>query len=442
MQPLRHRPPHHLSGGEKQRVALAAVVAMRPRYLVLDEPTALLAPSARLRLNALLEQARRRHGLALLHITHAPEEAARAERVLVLENGRLWADGPSGDILLRIEALEGLGLEPPFAAGLSHRLKRFGVPPTLHIEPLAAALAPRLRQPLPPPADRPQPADATALIEGKGLTYTYDAGLPTRHDAIRDLDISIARGGRIALVGSSGAGKSTLIQHLNGLLRPHSGTVRFAGDDIWSRPEDLPAHRRRVALVFQFPESQFFAETLLEDVAYGPRQQGLAPERATAAAAAALELVGLDPGRFGPRPPLSLSGGEQRRAALAASLAMRPQALVLDEPTAGLDTRARHEMTGLLKELNAEGTTLVFISHDMELVADLADRVILLEEGRVQGVDLPAQFLDGDAVPAALHPTPATRLANALRALGCPLPAGLVTPIQIESLLAAALEAA
>lgn len=221
------------------------------------------------------------------------------------------------------------------------------------------------------------------LLECRDVAYSYRRGTPMEAEALRGVTLEVAAGELLGLVGPTGSGKSTLIQHFNGLLRPSRGRVVVAGHDLWAPRADRRAARRLVGLLFQFAESQLFEETVRRDVGYGPRALGLDADEVEARVDEALRQVGLDPARFGDRSPFALSGGEMRRVALAGVLAMRPRVLVLDEPTAGLDPRARAELLDHIRVLHARGLTIVLVTHNMDEVALLARRVVVLHAGRI-----------------------------------------------------------
>ena len=393
LEAYRRYPPDRLSGGEKQRVAIAAVVAMRPHYLVLDESTALLDPGERQQVAELLQRLRTAYGIATILITQSPEEAARADRVIVLHAGRVHTDGPPAALFADPPKLRALGLDLPFASALAAHLSLAET--HLELDALSDALAALKPQTaLPPWTPSSPPSPTPSKLAAEGLTHLYDEHLPTRHRGIRDITIDVPTGAVLALVGTNGSGKTTLAQHFNALLKPSRGRVLLDNCDIGSQP---PARVcQRVGLAFQFPELQLFAETVAEDVAFGPRNLGFAPERVDCLVARALALVGMPLEEFGPRQPLSLSGGERRRAALAGVLAMDPEVLVLDEPTAGLDPRTTARLCQLFSELSGQGRTLVLISHDMELVGRLATHVAVLRQGRIE--------LQGSARAVLAHP--------------------------------------
>lgn len=220
------------------------------------------------------------------------------------------------------------------------------------------------------------------LIEIEHLNYTYVSSEKERVHALKDVSLAIEQGEFVALAGSSGSGKSTFVKHLNGLLKADSGDIRFRGKSIYSRKYPISQLRQKVGLVFQYPEHQLFCRTILEDVAFGPRNMGASREEAEKKARAALEKVGIDEELF-EGSPYELSGGQMRRVAIAGIIAMEPEVLVLDEPTAGLDPYIRMNLMNLLKEMQKSGITIILVSHSMEEIADYADRVVVFHSGKI-----------------------------------------------------------
>ena len=216
----------------------------------------------------------------------------------------------------------------------------------------------------------------------EGLSHHYKSG-PNTAVALEDIHLTIGDGELLALIGHTGSGKSTLAQHLNGLLEPSAGRVLLDGEDINQKGANRRALRFQVGLVFQYPEHQLFEETVYKDIAFGPKNMGLAEDEIDRRVRAAMERVGLEFEEMKGRSPFELSGGQMRRVALAGVLAMQPRVLVLDEPTAGLDPRARDFLLQDIRQLNKEGTTVVLISHAMDEVARLATWVAVLEKGRL-----------------------------------------------------------
>ena len=222
------------------------------------------------------------------------------------------------------------------------------------------------------------------MIKFEKVNYTYQPNSPFASRALFDIDLEVKKGSYTALIGHTGSGKSTLLQHLNGLLQPTQGTVRV-GDIVvtsTSKQKEIKPVRKKVGVVFQFPESQLFEETVLKDVAFGPQNFGVSVEEAEAIAREKLALVGIDESLFG-RSPFELSGGQMRRVAIAGILAMEPSILVLDEPTAGLDPIGRKELMALFKKLHQDGITIVLVTHLMDDVAEFADQVYVMEKGKL-----------------------------------------------------------
>lgn len=236
-------------------------------------------------------------------------------------------------------------------------------------------------------------------IRFDSVFHVYSAKTPLEHDALKGVDFEIEEGSFTALVGRTGCGKSTIVQHINALLNPTSGQVIV--EDFLNVPEkkkrskNLKDLRKKVGLVFQFPEYQLFEETVEKDVAFGPKNFGAKPEEALEAAHKALEEVGLGP-EFYQRSPFECSGGEKRRAAIAGVLALRPKYLVVDEPTAGLDPLGAKEMMALFEKVHKEGTTVVLVTHDMSLVLDYCDKVIVIDDGKVASITTPQILFQED----------------------------------------------
>ncbi len=225
------------------------------------------------------------------------------------------------------------------------------------------------------------------VLETKDLTYVYGAGTPFHKTAVNRVSVGIERGEFLGIIGHTGSGKSTFIQTLNGLLRPTSGTVLLNGKDIWAEPKKIRSVRFRVGMVFQYPEHQLFEETVLKDICFGPGNMGLSAAQAEERARRAAKFVGLDNELLG-KSPFELSGGQKRRAAIAGVIAMDPDVLVLDEPTAGLDPQGRDMLLEQISAYHrARGSTVILVSHSMEDIARFADRVLVMNEGRAVMLD-------------------------------------------------------
>lgn len=226
-----------------------------------------------------------------------------------------------------------------------------------------------------------------AILSVENLTHTYGAHSPFEKHAVRGVSLDILEGEFLGIIGHTGSGKSTLIQHLNGLLRPHEGRVLLDGTDIWDNPKKIRDVRFRVGMVFQYPEHQLFEDTIYKDIAFGPKNMGLSEEEIDRRVRQAAAYVGL-PEALLDKSPFDLSGGEKRRAAIAGVMAMEPQVLILDEPTAGLDPQGREQVLAMLQDYRkTRGTTVLLVTHSMEDVARVADRVLVMSEGRVAMLD-------------------------------------------------------
>ena len=258
------------------------------------------------------------------------------------------------------------------------------------------------------------------ILQAEHVSYVYSGGLPTQTTAVDDVSLAVEAGEFVGVIGHTGSGKSTLVQHFNGLLRPTSGRILLDGRDIWAEPKKIRDVRFRVGLVFQYPEHQLFEETVRRDIAFGPRNMGLSDDETEARVRRAAAFVGLREELLD-KSPFDLSGGEKRRVAVAGVMAMQPQVLILDEPTAGLDPHGQELLLGQIKEYQQEsGATVLLVSHRMEDVARVADRVLVMNNGRVAMFDRTAAvFSRAEELAAIGLSIPAvTRVFMGLRARG------------------------
>ncbi len=459
---------HALSGGQKQRVALAGVLAMEPRVLILDEASSMLDPRGRKGLMKACHVLHER-GMTIVMITHFMEEAAEADRVAVFQAGRVAMLGTPEEILTRADELAQLNLDMPASCCLGRTLRAKGVPVCAQVREadmvaeIAQAYADRSGEDA---AERPSAPDSRVLdnassatdgtavsepvIEISHLSHSYSLSArerrrwrkrsatagksnkqalwgndPSSPWALRDVSLTVRRGEFLGLAGHTGSGKSTLVQHLNGLIRPQEGSVRALGLDL-SNKKDAAAVKAKVGVVFQYPERQLFAETVAQDVAFGPHNLGLPQDEVDRRVESSLLRVGLDLSTVGDKSPFELSGGQQRRVAFAGVLAMEPEVLVLDEPMAGLDPAARRDFLGLIGRLHREGLTVVMVSHSMDDLANCCDRIVVMNEGAVFAEGTPAQvFAHADELKSIGLGVPAAqRMALALAEAGVPLRRG------------------
>lgn len=269
------------------------------------------------------------------------------------------------------------------------------------------------------------------------LSYTYGKKSPFEKKALDDVSFTISDGEFVGIVGCTGSGKSTLVQHLNALIRLTDGKIVVDDVDLTKRKPDLQKLRKKIGMLFQYPEYQLFAETVLDDVKFGPKNFGMKDEEATEAAKRAIELVGLNFDEIKDRSPIEISGGQKRRVAVAGVLAYAPDFLILDEPTAGLDPLGKRDMLDLLASLRSSGAvkTIITVSHNMDEIAEYADRVIALDQGKVIADGSPEEFFYSSVCPPALTPPHAVSITKKLAENGIVLPCRPLTKTQLISAL-------
>ena len=428
MEAYRLKSPNHLSGGQKQRVAIAGTLAMEPKTIVLDEPTAMLDPSGRKEVLESVLELKRKKGISIILITHYMEEAVDADRILLMDSGKLVMDGSPREVFQNVERLKEYRMDVPLITELAHKLQKKGFPIEKTIlkkeeleeelfklkeegfflqENFTASELPGLSE----PSSEKLHAD-DYIVEVNHLSAIFQEGTAMESFALKDLSMKIRRGSLTAVIGHTGSGKSTLVQHLNGLIKAKSGEIFvsfrenpplvksgksflfFKGKktviekkgrlSLSEEGFDYRALRFKVGLVFQYPEYQLFEETVLLDVMFGPLNQGKSREDAEALAKDALASLGIGEELYA-KSPFELSGGQKRKVAIAGVLAMGPELLILDEPTAGLDPAGRDELfeeiAGLRKNY---AMTILLVSHSMDDVARYADEVLVLHQGELK----------------------------------------------------------
>lgn len=398
----RHREITALSGGQKQKLAIAGALAMRPDVLILDEATAMLDPSSRDDFLKLVESVRLRKKLTLITITHDMTEALRCDRIIIMNKGKVEVEGRPEEIFLR-EDLWKYGLKRPVKFNFAFEIARL-TGEALREEDLKSdeVLISRLTEMLRKPGIKApeinrrtnkNSADQEPIMTIKDLSYTYDGG---DAKAIENINLEIRKGEVLGIVGESGCGKTTLISHLNAIFRPMEGDVIIhtkEGDLFCSNKKDTVKIRQKVGLVFQYPEYQLFEETVFKDIAYGLKMMKVKKEEQDRLVREAASSVGLTDKELDSS-PFELSGGQKRRVAMAGVLAMKPEILVLDEPASGLDPRGRQEMFKIIKGLSENGTTIVLVSHNMDEAAVNCDRICLIESGKIKCVGTPEEVFD------------------------------------------------
>ena len=471
MEAYRLKSPNHLSGGQKQRVAIAGTLAMEPKTIVLDEPTAMLDPSGRKEVLESVLELKRKKGISIILITHYMEEAVDADRILLMDSGKLVMDGSPREVFQNVERLKEYRMDVPLITELAHKLQKKGFPiekTILKKEELEEELfklkeegfvlqecvtkkdlsgledgssakensdaasvlqeisgkeqesKPEKEADIQEEAEVQKDADikdekpeaGDYIVEVDHLSAIFQEGTAMESFALKDLSMKIRRGSLTAVIGHTGSGKSTLVQHLNGLIKAKSGEIFvsfrenpplvksgksflfFKGKktviekhgrlSLSEEGFDYRALRFKVGLVFQYPEYQLFEETVLLDVMFGPLNQGKSREDAEALAKNALASLGIGEELYA-KSPFELSGGQKRKVAIAGVLAMGPELLILDEPTAGLDPAGRDELfeeiAGLRKN---DAMTILLVSHSMDDVARYADEVLVLHQGELK----------------------------------------------------------
>lgn len=387
--PFRTRPPHLLSGGQKQRLAIAGTLAMDQPILVLDEATSMLDASGRREVLSLVRQLHNA-GTTIIVVTHHMDEVLEADSVIVLNQGSVVMTGTPREVFRHNQRLREFNLDVPLisqVAGLLHETVPSIPSEATDIEEVVMAILDGL-QPGPDTLgsgwDERQVGGEPCIFV-RDLAHEYLSGTPLAHRGLIHADVTLLEGEALAIVGATGSGKSTVMQHLNGIYRPQSGTVIAVGVDLAESTADIPKVRREVGMLFQNPEDQLFEQLVGDDVFYGPLQLKLPLKEVRQRVRYGLDMVGLDFDTFTDRPIYALSGGEKRRVALAGVLALKPRVLVLDEPTSGLDPASAQDLFQRLHRLRDEGVAVVFVTHNLEEVLDLADRVVIMQNAATQG---------------------------------------------------------
>jgi energy-coupling factor transporter ATP-binding protein EcfA2 len=379
---LRYRPLSELSGGEKQKVAIASVLALHPSVLILDEPTSELDPKGAEEVLSVVTRLNHELGLTVILVEHRLDRVLQyADRLIVIDRGVIALDGEVNNILTdRYQELSDLGIGVPPLIRLFQELKKRDasidrIP--LTVKEGRAILEKTLenRSPLADTAWGREGADGKILIETKNLWYAYPSDLT----ALKNIRLEIKEGEFVAIMGRNASGKTTLVKHFNRLLVPTKGNIKVDGTD--TREATIAQLARKVGFVFQNPNDHLFADTVYDEITFTLKTLGFGSEEIELRIGEVLEKFHLT--EFKKRYPRSLSGGEKQRVALASVLAARPKILILDEPTRGMEYRLKCELMRFLGDYCSQGNTVVLVSHDVEIVAEYAERVILLSEGRV-----------------------------------------------------------
>lgn len=404
MYKYRKKSPNHLSGGQKQRVAIASSLAMKPKCIVLDEPTAMLDPQGRKEVMDIIKSLNENENITVILITHHMNEAIMAKKVVVIDDGKIALQGTPREVFSNVEQIKKLKLDMPQIMELSYELYKcgkFGRYDILTIDEFVKEIEKLSNsqndKDIADKEDAKDKEDANdtedtedtrnksiePILSLKNVCLKYEENTSMEVKALDDISLDIYNDEFIGIIGHTGSGKSSLVQVMNGLIKANGGEVTYKGENIQDKSFDKKRLHLDVGLVFQYPESQLFEETVLKDVMFGPLNKGMSEEEAKEAAKEALEMLGIGENYYNDS-PFELSGGEKRRIAIAGVLAMNPEIIILDEPTAGLDPMSRNNLLNSLKRLQTDkAKTIIIVSHNMEDMANYVERLIVMNDGRV-----------------------------------------------------------
>ena len=381
LEEFRNRPPFTLSGGQKQKLAIASVLAMQPKILVMDEPTTDLDPISKQGIFEIIDKLRQSDDITLIVVEHETEEALNADRIVLIQDGKLIKSGPVREILQDVESLEELGVMP---LGIPKFFKKVIPSSQLPLTPDEGVMAFKQAnlqiseskfEELVLAEDAASQKFSTPIIQCKDLEHTYPNGV----HALQGMDLDINRGEMVAIIGQNGSGKTTLAKHFNGLLMPTGGGIRV--NDIPTSDQGIFKLGQHVGYVFQNPDHQIFSEFVFDEVAFSPRLRKVPEDVMKERVSEALEAVGL--AGYEQEDPFSLTKSGRQRVAVAAVLAIQPDVLILDEPTTGLDYTEQRSMMDMVKRLNERGSTTIFITHHMWVVAEYAQKVFVIKDGKI-----------------------------------------------------------
>ena len=380
LEEFRNRAPFTLSGGQKQKLAIASVLAMQPTILVMDEPTTDLDPISKQGIFDITNQLRKRGDITLIVVEHETEEALYADRIALIKDGKLVQVGRVEEILKEVELLEELGVMP---LGIPKFFKSMGYPdlpltPDEGIETFHKTGWNISEEKYAQLLDKEKLVaqhDSQPIFQCRNLEHTYPNGVK----ALTGIDMDIYKGEIVAIVGQNGSGKTTLAKHLNALLLPTKGDVLV--DGLHTKEQGVFKIGQKVGFVFQNPDHQIFSELVYDEIAFGPRLREVPEEEVDKRVKEALEAVGLT--GFEKEDPFSLTKSGRQRVAVASVLAVQPDVLILDEPTTGLDYKEQRSMMDMVRRLNDQGSTIIFVTHHMWVVAEYAQKVFVIKDGQI-----------------------------------------------------------
>jgi len=409
--------PLELSGGEKQRIAIASILALKPEILILDEPTSNLDPVGKAEVFSTVEDLKNKFDITIIVVEHEAEKLAEfADRIIVIYNGQIVEEGSPREVFKKVDTLKSLGIRSPQVTEFAQYKKWDDVPITIN------EAEKKLAEMLKKEQYRIQKIEVKTegkrsrepIIQAENLHYTY----PNGGKALKGVSLTIGKGDYLAIIGPNGSGKTTLAKHFNGILKPTDGKVLVDGSDI--KKATITKLASKVGYCFQNPDHQLFCQTVKDEVAFGPLNLGLTKEEVEERVDKALKTVGLE--IFGDEHPFFLGKGQRQRLAIASILAMEPEVLIIDEPTTGQDYRMAEEIMCLLDQLNEKGHTVIIITHNMPLVCEHVERVIVMLDGKIIVDGPPAEIFTREDVlrEAHLYPPQITQLAKKLAKFGVP----------------------
>ena len=464
MSEYRHSTTSRLSGGQKQRIAIAGVLALKPKIMILDESTAMLDPRGRKEVMDVVLRLNREEKITVLLITHFPEEALLADRAVVMNHGKIVLSGKPSEVLAEEETLKKCSLTLPRPLQICRKLQSNGVAvkDCFDADALASALAPMLNKTATEnTSEQVETKNETGEIGSvycENLSYTYNPSSPFATHALNGVDLQIHAGDFFGIIGHTGSGKSTFVQHLNALIKLPTAEKKYKskkrkknavetntklqvnGLDLTQKTTDFKLLRKKVGMVFQYPEYQLFAETVFEDVAFGLKNfnENLTEEEIESAVKEAIERVGLNYEEVKNRSPFELSGGQKRRVAIAGVIVTKPEILVLDEPAAGLDPLGKEEIMSLLHTMHQSWCkTVIIVSHDMDEIAENCNRAVVFSGGKVLVQATPKRLFEKDewTKQAGLDLPFTAKVMRALKGHGVRMDGDLTVEKFVEDLL-------
>lgn len=370
----RERFPFSLSGGEKQKLAIASMLTMQPSCLVLDEPTSQLDPKGKKGVYTVLEQLHK-EGMSIVLVEHDTEYVAEyAQNVVVLQDGKIVESGTPKQVFSAVEKMREIGIQVPEVAEFTYELYKRGLLHEVCITLEEAQQQMKHFTVKRTPHTENEYAHRTPIIEVQALSFAY-----TDTPVLDKVNLTVYRGEILAVIGQNGSGKTTLVKHFNGLLRPLQGSIIVDGEPV--KEKSVAEMARKVGYVFQNPDHQIFADTVFDEVEFGLKNLEVPEPERKERVSHVLQRTNLY--KYRDSHPTSLSGGEKQRLAIASVLVMNPQILILDEPTTGLDLRSSRSIIELVHTLHRQNHTVILVTHDMKLVAEMAHRIVILKEGKI-----------------------------------------------------------